>query len=108
MTGASERASGPWLIEFCKHLDERLRSNAAMRKRLKTIIFVANKHDTQEPEAAIRRIDGCRKIIKKHLSMSFTTKVESIPIMACALVQTDNGTSLADAVIIRLAKALSE
>jgi hypothetical protein len=108
VTGASERASGPWLIEFCKHLDERIRSNAKMKKRLKTIIFVANKHDTQSPEAAARRIDSLRKIIRKHLEMSFTTTVDSIPMLPCTLIQTDDTPVLADAVIIRLAKALSE
>jgi GTPase SAR1 family protein len=108
LTGVSERASGPWLIEFCKHLDERLRDNATMKKRLKTIIFVANKADTQKPDALTRRIDGFRQILKKHLGMSLTTKVDAIPILPCTLVQTENGTGTADAVIVRLAKALAE
>jgi GTPase SAR1 family protein len=108
VTGKSDRASGPWLIEFCKHLDERIRTNAKMRKRLKTIIFVANKYDSQSTEAAGKRIEAFRRIVRKHLGMSFSTRVDSIPIMPCTLVLTENTTSLADSVIIRLAKALSE
>ena len=108
ITGTSDRASGPWLIEFCKYLDEGLRMNTAMRKRLRTIIFVANKRDTQTGDSATKRIEGFRKIIKRHLSTSLATKVDSIPIMPCSLIQCDDAVSFADAVIVRLAKALSE
>lgn len=37
-----------------------------------------------------------------------TTNVDVIPILPCILVQTENGTGTADAVIVRLAKALAE
>ena len=109
LAGRSERATGTWLVEFCKHLDGRLRTNAKMRKRLKTIIFAANKRDTLDEAGAAKRIDAFRKIVKRELSQSFSTRVDSIPIMPCILVKTsDATTSLADDVITRLAKALKE
>lgn len=106
VTGSSHRATGPWLIEFCKHLDERLRNNKGMKKRLKAVVFVANKYDRQKDEAAGKRIQAFKGIIKRHLEPSLGTKVEGIPVMPCILVQTDHGSKLADAVIVRIAKAL--
>ena len=99
--------SATWLTDFCKHLDERLRSNPGAKKRLKTIVFVANKQDALTPDAAVKRIERFRQIVKKHLVLAFSTKVDSIPIMPCILVQKDNAIGLADAITLRLAKALA-
>lgn len=106
--GDSERATAKWLIEFCNHLEERLRSNKTMLKRLKGLIFVANKSDTQTQEALEKRISDIRRIIAKNLDGVYATKVEAMPIMPCILIQHEAAQPLAEAVIIRLAKMLSE
>ena len=100
--------SAEWLSEFCKHLDERLRNNPRMKKRLKTILFVGNKHDTITPDVFARRAESFKRIIKKHLMMAMPTAVDSMPIMPCVLVDLDGAVAMADAVIIRLARALAD
>jgi hypothetical protein len=99
--------SAAWLTDFCKHLDERLRTNMGAKKRLKVIVFVANKQDTLSPDAAVRRIERFKQIIKKQMAFAFPTRVDSIPVMPCILVQKDNAVAMADAITIRLAKALA-
>ncbi|MBN8733939.1 MAG: hypothetical protein J0L64_25610 [Acidobacteria bacterium] len=107
-TGQSDRATAKWLTEFCKHLAERIQNNTAFRRKLKGLIFVANKSDTQDDATVQKRISDVRRIVTKNLNGVYATTVDAIPIMPCILVQHEDAQRLADAVIIRLAKLLSE
>ena len=107
-SGGAERSSRAWLVEFCKHLDEHLRQTASFRNRLRALVFVANKVDKISEEKAARIVSSYRATIQKHLAYSYSTKVEAIPVLPCVLVQGSAGAAMADAVIVRLAKALKK
>lgn len=103
-----ERSSRTWLVEFCRHLDEHLRDCSRFRRRLRALIFVANKNDKISAERSRRLLSTFRDTIHKHLAYSFSTRVDSIPLLPCVLVQTSAGAAMADSVVVRLAKALQK
>jgi GTPase SAR1 family protein len=107
LMGASKHATGPWLVTFSKYLASKLRTDEKLRKKLKCILFVANQRDKIEETLAAKKIAAIRRIVEKHLGDSFEPGATAIQIMPCILVENPNFTALADAVIVRLAKALA-
>lgn len=106
--GKSKSATGPWLTSFCKHLKQRLSQSAKMRKKLRALIFVANKHDKVEKIKADGRMVTYRSIIARQLGEAFGPVADSVSVLPCVLVQSSVGTSMADAVISRLARSLAQ
>jgi len=107
LTGKAKSATGPWLTSFCSHLKQRLSENPKVRKKLKTLIFVANKYDKTQQAQGDKLIAAYRKIIKKYFQDAFGPLAESVFILPCVLVQNSKGATMADAVISRLAKSLA-
>jgi hypothetical protein len=107
VSGASKHATGPWLITYCKHLASKLRRDEKLRKKLRCIMFVANQHDKIKEDAAAKKIEALRGIVERHLGDSFDPGTSFLHVMPCVLVANPSNSELADAVVIRLAKALA-
>lgn len=99
-------SAGEWLLQFCQHLDTHLSENPAMRKRFKSLMIVANKIDKVHEQTISGRIEHFRKQLKKGFTHVFGTR--SFPILPCVMVETNSGSKQVDAIIVRLAKALSK
>ncbi len=74
---------------------------------MKVLVFVANKYDRLKTDAADKRMQSYRSIISKHFGEAFGPISESGCVLPCVLVQSAYGTTKADAVISRIAKALA-
>ena len=107
-SGQAKNATFPWLTSFCKHLRQRMTDEPKMRKKLKVLVFVANKYDKFTATEANKRIKSFRTIISKQLGEAFGPVSESVAILPCVLVQSQHGTAKADAVISRIAKSLAK
>jgi GTPase SAR1 family protein len=105
---AGTESAGEWLLQFCQNLDMHLAEDRAMKKRLKTLMVVANKSDKVPSQTITKRLEHFRRQLKRSFNHAFTSKTGSLPILPCVLVETSDGSKQVDAVIVRLAKALSK
>jgi len=108
VAGRSKNATSPWLVAFCKHLKQRLVEEPKMKKRLKALLFVANKRDKVSDATAEVRIAAFKDIIHKHLGEAFGPLSESEFVLPCILIRHPRATEFADAVVSRLARSLSK
>jgi hypothetical protein len=104
--GRARNATSPWVTKFCRHLKQRLAETPKMKKRLRSIVFIANKRDKVDETTATQRMAIYKEIIRKHLGEAFGPLSESGFVLPCILVRNPRGTELADAVVSRIARSL--
>jgi len=105
--GESNRASGAWLEEFCKRLEELWRAKGRRGNRTRAIIVVMNKRDkVEDPQVLDDRRTRFRKILEAELHGARGRMIDEVAIMPCTLVSNPNGTREVDRVIEHLARAL--
>jgi hypothetical protein len=109
LKGKAKNATAPWLTEFCKHLKQRVSENRKMKKRLRSLVFVANKCDKLANGSVEQRLAVYKQVIRAHMAdEAFGPLRESEFVLPCILVRNPRGTELADAVVSRIARSLSK
>ena len=97
-----------WLRLLSNRLDMVLRQRSSAKRRLNQVIVLLNKRDKvggRKPEL-LRQ--GVRDVLSRHLSVVLGAAiVNSIPILECIAIQTQQGTILIDEAITQLAGRLA-
>ena len=97
-----------WLHLFCDRLDTILRRGSYARRRLAEIIVLLNKRDKIDREQAEYLRQGVREVLHRRLRVVLgTERVQSIPILDCISIQTENESTLIDQAISTLAGRLA-
>ena len=108
LNGVSDRASGAWLLEFCKRLEALWRANKRRKNPLKTMIVMMNKSDKVSAGVITANKVEYRKILDAELRDARGRILDDIAIMPSILVNNPNGTKAVDAVISHLARELTK
>ena len=97
-----------WLHLFCDRLDTVLRRGSYARRRLAEIIVLLNKRDKIDREQADYLRQGVREVLHRRLSVVLgAERVQSIPILECISIQTEDESALIDQAISTLAERLA-
>lgn len=96
-----------WLHLFCDRLDTVLRRGSYVKRKLSQILVLLNKRDKIDDG----QLDQCRQAVRgvlaQHLSVVLgEQRVQSLGILECISVQSEQGTVLIDGAIDRLAQRL--
>lgn len=96
-----------WLHLFCDRLDTVLRRGSYVKRKLSEILVLLNKRDKITDRKLDQRRKAVREVLEQHLSVVLgVERVQSIPLLECISVQTEQGTVLIDQVISHLAQRL--
>jgi signal recognition particle receptor subunit beta len=97
-----------WLRLLCDRLDTVLRKTPSAKRRLSQVIVLLNKRDKVGARKPDQLRQGVREVLNQHLSVVLgAARVDSIPILDCISVRTEEGTALIDEVIRELAGRLA-
>jgi GTPase SAR1 family protein len=105
LDGEPDRASGAWLLRFCKRYESKWRVDRKRNNRLNSIIVVMNKADkVDEPTIAVHA-KAYRDTVERELKDAKGRMSNGVATMPCSVVENPKGTKLVDSVIAQLAKA---
>lgn len=97
-----------WLHLFCDRLDTILRRGSYARRKLAEIIVLLNKRDKIDSDEAEQLRQGARAVLGQHLSVVLgPDRVQSIPILDCISIQTEEDGVLIDHAVSVLAERLA-
>lgn len=94
-----------WIIEFCEHLDELVRSNKKVISKLKSINIILNKTDKiSDVILKSKKQDVKKSVTREFKSILGPQRSRKIPCDACISIQNDEGSILIDNIIRKIAK----
>lgn len=98
-----------WLRLFCSRLDTVLRDRSYVRRKLSEMVILLNKRDRIDNAEFDQLRRGVREVLEQHLSLVLgLERAQSIPVIECISIQTNQGTEMIDYVIGYLTQRLTE
>ena len=96
-----------WLHLFCDRLDTVLRRGSYVKRKLSEILVLLNKRDKVDDGELDQCRQAVRAVLAQHLSVVLgEQRVQSLGILECISIQSEQGTVLIDEAIDRLAQRL--
>lgn len=98
--------SSDWFEEFSTRLDQKWQGVRRRRNRLRAVVVAMNKADLIDDAAIAEQEAEYRRIAQRHWRSARGSTMDDIIFMRSIMVQTPAGTSLVDALVVKLVTAL--